>query len=187
VIAVSYGNQGVSKTTFIIGIIAAIVISGVISFSIPGQVGPQGPQGETGSQGPTKSIPHTSSTAYDLIIAENITEWQHIDENHYVTITLEEESHVVILYTMECNINPQGDAFYLRAWIDGTTLTAAEPMHYMFVDISPSWYSSISSHFYTDLSAGEYTVHIQWNKLPDTGTLEASHRALTVFAIPNTT
>jgi hypothetical protein len=185
-IVMSYGNKGVSKTTFVIGIIAAIVVSSVISLSIPGPVGPQGPQGETGLQGPMKKIPHSSSSAHDLIIAENITEWQNIDDDHYVTITLEEDSHVVILYTMDCNISPQGDAFRLRAWIDGTISTVADPMNYMFVDISPAWYGSISSHFYKDLSPGEYTIHIQWNKLPDAGTLEARHRALTVFAIPNT-
>lgn len=158
---------------------------------IPGPAGPEGPQGETGpqgepgAQGPMMSIPHNSSyTTNQISISSSTWDWKSIDD-HNVTITLEEDSHVVILYTMTSITNQLDVGFNLRAWIDGPISTYANPPEYGFMTPSTVGYASLSCHFYMDLTAGEYTIHIQCQLPPFALELEPQSRGLTVFAIPN--
>jgi len=153
-----------------------------------GSQGPQGepgPQGEQGPEGPMGIVPHASSWKFDTVSqTEDFTSWHNIDDDHNVTITLEEDSHVIILYSMQYNTNPIGTYMYLGPSIEGTSSYDANPPAYLFVTSGDE--GSLSCHFFRDLPTGEYTIHMQWYGSPDTLEFEAYFRALTVFAIPNT-
>jgi len=208
---------GTSRTTFIVGLIIAILISSVASTVVytqivgkgtkgdkgdtgpqgptglqgpkgdkgdtgpQGEQGLQGPQGLQGEQGPQCSIPSNASY-YDpmlIVIKPGPTDWTDLGEMS-VDITTTGNSRLLIMFSAEAKVETPGKRIYVRAMVNETvaipkqvTLTTSDD------------YGAYSYVFYPPtVSAGTYTVTIQWNVWEPNVYAYIASRTLTVVALP---
>lgn len=150
-----------------------------------GPQGPQGVQGPTGPQGPMGSIPtgfameaslHSQSTGGSL-------EWFDVADME-VTVTLEEQSYLMIYLSIEARPTPSDSYILYRATVNDTI---AYPMWFLYYHpaIAAGQYNTFSCHFTAGMKpAGTYTIQIEWRGHTTTTVMDAVQRLVTVIAIP---
>jgi len=195
---------GISKTTFLVGLLIAIIASSLISTLVAmqwaviqgpkgdkgdtGEQGPQGLQGEQGPQGP-QGLPSVfaSKAANDSISTTETVEYTDVS-NMSVTLTLSEESDVLILFS--CEAYPDYDEQILIRALVGETIASPGEIYltpivydYSETDIYLLWWGSYTYHFHQpSVSPGTYTIKIQW--IVSGGFGEIGFRTLTAMALP---
>jgi len=98
-----------------------------------------------------------------------------------VSITLARTSHVLIMFSCETKLDASGDYLLARAMVDSTPAFGPTA----FALTSETDYSVRSQIWYmSNLSAGSYTVKIQWRMFLGTTTGYAWTRTLSVIALP---
>lgn len=201
--------KGISRTTFIVGLIIAILASSLLSTVVAtqwargpqgeqGLIGPQGPQGDTGPQGPPgpqgpqgekgpPGLPGVFAVATGWDIIETTETIQFIDMSDMsVTLSFNSSSHILILVSVVA----MGD---LDEYIVIRVLIGDEVALPGFIWLTPiikdsnalpgyaSW-AAYTYNFWSLVMAGTYTVKVQWKVSGGTGAI--SGRTLTVIALP---
>lgn len=206
---------GISMTTFIIGIIIAILVSSGISIiftnqSVVGSQGPQGPQGETGPQGEMgppgpQGPPGESSLDIPIVhqsfwypgqSGETYPNWADITTDSPLKITVTETSTLVIVFQAILRLTWYPTTFGtaridIRALVDGTPATPNEktgveaPHEAGETSINHSPFTGV---FYQEVQPGTHNVQIQWYVLGENenGFAAVAHQLeLTVYALPS--
>ena len=192
-------SVGISRTTFIIGIVAAILAASLLSTVIAmqwaivqgpkGDRGDTGPQGEQGLQGPrgpagpAGEIPY-NATYYDPppvpAYAPVPTHWEDMGSIQNVSITLNKNSQLLIVFSAEARVPVLGKNVYVRAMVNETVAFPGD-----VILTSSEEHGVCSFVFYLpNVGAGTYTVKMQWKAYEDFIYLLASEQTLTVVALP---
>jgi len=201
---------GISKTTFIVGLITAILVSSLLSVGITMQFakGPKGDKGETGSIGPQgpsgiSRIPLVYEEPF--VSAESNSTYPNwvdmisvFDEPISAQISVENESTLVIVFQAYLRVywapTTIGWArIDIRALVDNELAT---PSELQGVDAESWVYGANVSGcapfcgiFWRQISAGVHDVKIQWYVFASNA--YGSHSAyalnpcLTIYALPN--
>jgi hypothetical protein len=202
------GKIGISKTTFMVGIIIAILVSNLISvFAVAqfalikgpkgdkgdiGPMGPQGPPGPQGEPGPSR-IPFASANAY-WCDGTSSTQWVDIDAMS-VNITVDRPSRLLIIYNSEL----EGSRTYsdgisitwvwIRALVNGVpaypykgTTGGMKSLEIRSEEITHEF--THTCVFWDYVSAGTYNVKIQWCVGASDATVTSCDRSLVVIALP---
>ncbi len=147
-----------------------------------GLQGLQGPQGEEGDKGDTG--PQGPPTAFDIIYVEEFSDKDTEAFEDFpatsITITLENTSDLLVLFSTNVRVFEVGATIVWRAMVDGVECSPSE------VPLQPSWelFSSVCFNFYKlSVGAGTHTVKIQWSVFM--GSARAHRRTLAVIAFPS--
>ena len=203
-------SQGVSKPTFLAGIILAILASSLISTAISMQyaIGPKGDKGDIGPIGPQgpSGISRIPLVYKDSFVGAeaNYTypEWVDIvnvfNEPISAQISVENESSLLIVFQAYLRVywapTTSGWARVdIRALVDDSP---ASPDEMQGVEApSPGYGANASGHapycgvFWRQVSAGVHNVRIQWRVLASNAygpySVYALHPYLIVYALPN--
>jgi len=199
---------GISRTTFITGLIIAIAASSLLSTVIVTQWarGPEGPQGlkgdkgDTGTQGPRGAqglqgpqgppgLPGVFAVSWGNETISTTETFNYVDmANMMATLTIDETSDVLILVSVEAY--PDWDErIYLRALINGEVAKPGEVLLTPTIidsvggDSYLLGFGSYTYNFYQpSVSPGTHTIKIQW--VVSGGTGDVGYRTLTVIALP---
>ena len=198
---------GISKTTFVAGLIIAILASSALSTGVAMTVIQQGPQGPKGDQGDTglqgiqgipgvkgdkgdkgkqgsPGLPGVFAVSWGTDPISTTETVNYVDmANISVTLTINETSTVLILVSVEAT--PSFDErIYIHAMINGEAAKPGETVR--FTPVKSSGYSAMASYTFNfcepSVSPGTYTIKIQWLVTGGTGKIE--YRTLTVIALP---
>jgi hypothetical protein len=191
---------GISQTTFIAGLVVAILASSLISAVVAmtiiqgpkgdkgdtgpqgetGTTGPQGPQGEQGPPGPAFPL---NSTRAGGSPSTNSTSWEDMPDMA-VNITLTNASYILIMLSAEAWLGASGNYLMVQARVNSTLLAYPESGNIVLTRETHSETSSNTFIFYRpNVSAGTYTIKIEW-KVWVAGTGYVGDRTLTVMALP---
>jgi molybdopterin-binding protein len=100
--------------------------------------------------------------------------------NMSVNITVTRNSTLLILFSTQAEVT-SGNYLYMRAMVNST---AAYPVSdYIFVTSNTYW-NAHSFNFYQSVTAGTYTVKMQWRTFLGSSTGSIDERTLTVIALP---
>jgi hypothetical protein len=192
----------------VIAIVAASAVSigasTVLAVGPQGPSGPQGEQGETGSEGPAgppgdpgetgatgamglqgppgPMFPYNStySSGTDQTTS---TSWESMPDMA-VNLTLTETSTVIILFCAEAFLDASGNYLMVQARINSTLLAYPDTGNvYLTRQINTESGSSSFNFYRPDVSAGTYTITIEW-KVWSAGTGRINDRTLIVMALP---
>jgi len=113
-------------------------------------------------------------------ISKTTASWENITDMS-VTITVERNSTLLIMFSVQSAISLDDKNILWRALVN--TDTALPGALYLQPPGEGSQWSLVSYNFYQpDVSAGEYTVYVQWYVSGGTGWV--GHRTLFVIALP---
>ena len=171
-------SAGVSKTTFTAGLVVSILVSSLISTVIATQWarGPQGPQGPEGERVLFNSMHRTDQLNKTTPSWENVTGMS-------VTITLERNSTFLIMFSTEATVAHPNASINWRARVS-TTDAIPGGVWLQPPDTTGLKWTSVSYYFYQPMvSAGQYTVYIQWS-VSSGYTAWVRARTLLVIALP---
>jgi hypothetical protein len=201
-------TMGKLIAVLVIAIVASSVISigasTVLAVGPEGPTGPQGEQGETGPEGPAglqgdqgetgatgatglqgppgPMFPYNStySSGSDQTTS---TSWESMPDMA-VNLTLTEKSTVLIMFSTEAFLDATGNYLMVQARINSTLLAYPDTGNVYITRQTSAESGSSSFNFYRpDVSAGTYTITIEW-KVWFTGTGRVNDRTLTVMALP---
>jgi len=144
----------------------------------------EAPESVTNEKLASQAIPFYYATGGGLDVHAASTTWEKMDDMS-VSMTLNRESFVLIMFSTEARVDAATDSIMLRALVD---LTVAEPdsSTLYFVPRDATEWASYSFIFYLpNVSAGPHEVTIEWRMLSGstTGRVGAD-RTLTVIALP---
>lgn len=192
---------GISKTTFVAGLIAAILASSLLSTVVAmqwaiiqgpkgdkGDIGPQGPRGEQGPQGPQGAegpageLPH-NTTYWDpeaVMYGPVPTDWEDMFGVNPVSVTSTENSVLLVMFSAEARVQVAGKNVYVRALVNETVAFPGE------VILTNSEEFGVCSFTFClpNVDAGTYTVRMQWKAEEHFVFLYTSENTLTVIALP---
>jgi len=100
--------------------------------------------------------------------------------NMSVDITVMRNSTLLILFSTQAEVS-SGNYLYARAMINSTT--AYPVSDYIFVTSNTYWNAN-AINFYGSVTAGTYTVKVQWRTFLGSSTGSIDERTLTVIALP---
>jgi hypothetical protein len=205
VIIMSEGKSymGISRTTFLVGVIIAILASTTISTMVSmqfakGPKGDKGDKGDPGIQGPIgpqgppgpSIIPFASK--YDYAVYEtSSTQWVDLDAIS-VTMTVNTTSRLLIIFSAELGgsrSSPGITWLWIRALVNGTPAFpykgSSGGVQSLEIRYGESSYDFTHSCVFWDyVSAGIYTIKIQWCVGAADATAFADESSLIVIALP---
>ena len=142
--------------------------------------GPEGPQGEQGPPGPMFPFNSTRSSEVDSTTS---TSWEDMPDMA-VDITLTETSQLLIMFSSEAYLNAT-NFLMVQARINSTLLAYPDNGNLFLTRQTVDGCGSYSFTFYRpNVSAGTYTIKIEWRVYPFVGTGYVNDRTLTVMALP---
>lgn len=114
-------------------------------------------------------------------ISKTTASWDNISDTE-VTITLERNSTLLIMFSIQSAISSPDNNIIWRALVN--TTTAVPSNIYLQPPGEGTNWSSVSYTFYIrDVSAGQHTVYVQWYVSGGTGWV--ANRVLSVIALPS--
>lgn len=97
-------------------------------------------------------------------------------------ITLARQSHIIIIFGCDASLSASGSYVYARALVDSTV---TDPTLKVLTGPEENRHSALSCLFYSpNVSAGSYTVKIQWCVANSGYMGSTTYRTLTVIALP---
>lgn len=171
-------SAGISRTMFIVGLVVSILASSLIStvIAIQWARGPQGPPGPGGERVLFDSMYRTDQLNKTTQGWENVTGMS-------VTMTLERNSTLLIMFSTEATVAHPDASINWRARV-GTTDAIPGGVWLQPPDTTGLKWTSVSYDFYQPrVSAGQYTVYIQWS-VSSGYTAWVRARTLFVIALP---
>jgi len=191
---------GISQTTFIAGLVVAILASSLISTVVAmtiiqgpkgdkgdtgpqgetGATGPQGPQGEQGPPGPAFPLNSTRANGFPSTTS---TSWEDMPDMA-VNITLTNASYILIMLSAEAWLDASGNYLMVQARVNSTLLAYPDSENiFLTKETNPEASSHTFIFYRPNVSAGTYTIKIEW-KVWFAGTGYVGDRTLTVMALP---
>lgn len=180
---------GISRNTFILGLLIAIIASVLISTILVAQLvavqGLKGDKGDTGSPGSAGIF--GSKAANDTISTTETMQFVDVEEMS-LTLTLNETSHILILFS--CEAWPDFDeTIIVRALVGETTASPGEVnlvptiLDYNETEAySVRWGSYTYNFHQIPVDPGTYIIKIQWRISGKVGDMR--FRNLTAIALP---
>jgi len=100
-----------------------------------------------------------------------------------VNITLSRQSMVVVMFSAEAYVYPPSNFAAIKAFANSTELDP-KTVYIQLVSSNITWGEAHGFNFYGNLTAGFYTIKIQWRAYVSTSDILVAERSLIVFALP---